>query len=233
MLDLVLAFYLILVLPGQQLWRSFHKPAGPPKSRPQRYLKTIATILALLAVLALASYQAGRGTSDLGLALPPPEAGLWGLAAATVLLAGLQLSAAMSSSKNDPQKRAAYLEKLKAIEGMPRSGSDLAIFVFMALLVGLGWEVLYRGFLLPVLTPSVGAVGAIVLSSLAYGLGHGYAGPKALAGSLAAAVLFTCAYYFTGSLWWLIVIHDGLPLLGGIKAYNTYKAPVEAVPDSA
>jgi membrane protease YdiL (CAAX protease family) len=45
-------------------------------------------------------------------------------------------------------------------------------------MLGAGWELLYRGFLLLVLTPSIGAWGAVAVSGLSYGAAHGYKNPK-------------------------------------------------------
>jgi len=75
-----------------------------------------------------------------------------------------------------------------------------------------GWEVLYRGFLLLVLTPVIGLPLAIAASALAYGIGHGYENPKQLIGSIISAFFFTIAYAWTQSLWWLILVHVFIPL---------------------
>ena len=72
---------------------------------------------------------------------------------------------------------------------------------------------LYRGFLLWWLTPLVGIIGAVVLASLAYGLAHGWKSRWEGLGSIASAFLFTIGFAVTGSLWWLIAIHTGLPLI--------------------
>lgn len=74
-----------------------------------------------------------------------------------------------------------------------------------------GWEILYRGFIL-LLTPNTGLPIAITISALAYGIAHGYRSPKQLIASIVSAFAFTIAYALTHSLWWLIVIHAGLPL---------------------
>ena len=45
-----------------------------------------------------------------------------------------------------------------------------------------------------------GIAGAVILSSLAYGLAHGYQGPKQLAASIASAFVFTIGFALTQSL---------------------------------
>lgn len=73
---------------------------------------------------------------------------------------------------------------------------------------------LYRGYLWWILAPLLGSVGAVLVMGLSYGLAHGYRGRGALAASVVSALLFAAAYALTHSLWWLIVIHTGLPLVG-------------------
>jgi len=89
-----------------------------------------------------------------------------------------------------------------------------------------GWEVLYRGFLLQLLPPIIGLPFAIVASALAYGIAHGYKNPKELIASIISAFIFTIAYAWTHSIWWLILIHVGLPLLmfpGVIRTHRRRK----------
>lgn len=62
--------------------------------------------------------------------------------------------------------------------------------------IGIGWELLYRGFLLLALAPWLGTWGAVVLAAVAYGAAQGYKSPGQL----------------TGSLWWLMLLHVAMPL---------------------
>ena len=57
---------------------------------------------------------------------------------------------------------------------------------------------------------------AVAIASAAYGAGHGIGDKRELAGSLAVALLFTTAYALTRSLWWLMLLHAGLPLVGAL-----------------
>lgn len=78
---------------------------------------------------------------------------------------------------------------------------------------------LYRGFLLAVLIPHIGALAAISSAALAYGLAHGYKSPRQLIGTV-AAFIFTIAYYLTESLWWPMLIHAGMGMLVALAAYK-------------
>jgi uncharacterized membrane protein len=86
MLDYLLAFYLVLVLPAQQLWKSVHKSKGIGRTRTQRYWKSIGGVIVPMAIVAVNSWWLGRAPAALGLDRPVSSAGLWGLAIAVALL---------------------------------------------------------------------------------------------------------------------------------------------------
>ena len=87
------------------------------------------------------------------------------------------------------------------------------IILIMGVVVGFAWELLYRGYLLWVLAPRLGIPLAVLLAAAAYGAAHGYKTPKQFAGSLASALVFTLADVVSHSLWWLMLVHAGLPVL--------------------
>ncbi|UUZ47953.1 CPBP family intramembrane metalloprotease [Massilia sp. B-10] len=94
----------------------------------------------------------------------------------------------------------------------------------MSLFIGVGWELLYRGFLMLVLPGVLGTVGAILATSIAYGVSHGYKNRGQFVGSIISAFLFTMGYVLSHSLWWLIVLHLLAPVYMGIMGYRVLKA---------
>lgn len=218
MLESLLAAYLLIIMPARSLWRSMNDSAT--SARASRYWKTIAEIAALLKALALISFLGGPSMDSLGLDWPLSRAGFWGLAGALVVLAALWLASNMSSKSLTGDKRAELEAKAMENDAMPQTASELRMFFVTSLFVGVGWELLYRGFPLAVLIPHVGAPAAISAAALAYGLAHGYKSPGQLAGSIVAALMFTIAYYLTHSLWWLMLIHAGIGVIGALGAYK-------------
>ncbi|HEX8613589.1 MAG TPA: CPBP family intramembrane glutamic endopeptidase [Telluria sp.] len=223
MLDWLLAFYLLMILPCTQMWHSFYRKGKPLQARTTGYRKTAAKMAVMLALLAVSCWQAGRGLGALGLDIPVSTAGLWGLAITVLLLMGLYVGNKLVTSRLDSARRKDMLAQAKANEKMPRTARELAEFAPMVVLVGVGWELLYRGFLLMLLTPVLGSAAAVILAALAYGIGHGYEKTSQLIGSIVSAFLFTLAFYFTQSLWWLILLHIGLPLFGAISVVAAYR----------
>lgn len=228
--DLLLAAYLLGFMPARSLWQSLNN--SPASERTSRYSTTIAEIAMLLKGLVLVSFLAGRSAESLGLDWPLSGAGLWGLAGAVVVLAGLWLASNMSGRSLTAEQRAEREAKVLEHDAMPTTGHELRMFLLTSLFVGAGWELLYRGFLLSVLIPYIDVIPAIAASAVAYGLAHGYKNPRQLIGSIVAALLFTVAYYLTQSLWWLMMIHAGFGIIIALAAYkvarNIPAAPAQA-----
>lgn len=214
MLNSLLAAYLLLVLPAQNMWRSVRpKEQRPPRTLMRRYWAMGWKTLVMLAVLAVGSRQAGYSARDLGLDMPLSDAGAWGMGIAAVLFAGLWIANSIMARRYTPEKRLEVERKLLVSSfPWPRTGAEALAFIVSTSLMTAGWELLYRGFVLLVLAPHTGMPAAVAISAIAYGLAHGYETPAQLIGSVVSAFVFTTAYALTGSLWWLIVIHAGLPL---------------------
>jgi membrane protease YdiL (CAAX protease family) len=215
----LLASYLLLVLPVLQLWRSLRpKRDKPPRPLLRRYWSMCWPVLIMLGVLFVGCGQAGYTARDIGFDIPVSAAGAYGLGFAVLLLGGLTAVGSIMERRSSLDRLAENDCKLLATDfPFPRTGVETLAFTLSITVMTAGWETLYRGFILLLLTPVLGLATAIVLTAVAYGIAHGYKSPKQLIGSIASAFIFTIAYAWTHSLWWLIVIHAGLPL-GAVPA---------------
>jgi membrane protease YdiL (CAAX protease family) len=218
LLDDVLAGLLIIALPAYMILRSVVRQKGAGDNLPGRYLQTILIALALVAALLIDWLQSGRSAAALGLTLPVSGVGMAGLAIACAVLIGLFV-AVRRQLKSNP----AVASKLPG--GLPQTSRQLAVFIVFAIVVGCSWEALYRGYLLWFLQPRVGLIGSIAVAATAYGLAHGVKNIRTVLASLGAALLFTIAYATTRSLWWLMLLHCGFPLLGAFTAYSRLRRP--------
>jgi membrane protease YdiL (CAAX protease family) len=221
-MDGALALTLLLVLPLSQLVLSLRSHEAPPSSRLVRYGRGIGVAGALTAWLAVDWRLAARPLSALGMAWPPPTAGWAGLALAVLILGGLAVAASLPRRPSGRGKPAAGAELL------PVTPAETAVFAVFCLAVGVAWEALYRGFLLWFLAPSIGVAGAVAAAAIAYGLAHRSQDWRRVAGSLVAAGLFTTAYALTGSLWWLMLLHAGLPLIA-VAGMRRRTPPIETM----
>lgn len=197
MLDLLLAAILLVAVPLHALLRSRSQ-----HDRRKRYRQTVTLIVVLLGLLALNWSINGRSIVALGLEAPTSTGALIGLC-----LAILFLLAMASIARRHAPSPAALTNTL-----LPVTPEERRAFVPVVLAAGIGWELLYRGFLLFFLTPHIGVLAAVLLAALSYALAHAPRDARQALGAAISALLFCVAYTLTGSLWWLIILHVGMPL---------------------
>lgn len=219
-MDYLLALLLILVLPVRSLKHSLRpKPSG--LTLIQKYGITILYVSALLSLLAYIWISRSLPLAELGLDIPLSSGGQAGMVMLCVLVIVASVSQLIWLRKakkgNSPQPR----KQPDMSESLPSSRSELAVFLLMGVLLGIGWELLYRGFLLWFLVPETGIVVAVVIAALAYGIAHGFKTRGQFIGSIISAFLFTIAFALSGSLWWLMIIHALLPVVMGIAYYRS------------
>jgi len=98
---------------------------------------------------------------------------------------------------------------------LPRSRPERLWWIALSTTAGVCEEIVFRGFLLHYLltyAPGIGISGAIILSSVIFGLGHLYQGPLSAGLTAAVGAVLAVSYLATGSLWVPIVLHAALDL---------------------
>jgi uncharacterized protein len=98
---------------------------------------------------------------------------------------------------------------------LPRTRAERWWWIALSVTAGVCEEIVFRGFLLHYLAthaPQIGITGAVVLSSIAFGLGHLYQGLRSAALTALVGAALAAAYLVTGSLWTPIVLHALLDL---------------------
>jgi uncharacterized protein len=98
---------------------------------------------------------------------------------------------------------------------LPRTRAERWWWIALSVTAGVCEEIVFRGFLLHYLAthaPQIGMTGAVVLSSIAFGLGHLYQGLRSAALTALVGAALAAAYLVTGSLWTPIVLHALLDL---------------------
>lgn len=216
--DYLLTFYLLIYFPLSHLWRSLHPAPAKPRLPPlPSYWRQGRFVLMLLAAFVFAAWSGQHSADALGLGWPRSPGGAWGLAIAGALLLVLYIVGKVMEARASPEERARQQDKMRdKLPDMPFvfPGTRLETVACLVAMVGMvaTWEILFRGYLLLVLTPFTGMPVAVVLAATVYGAAHGYQSPKQFFGSIAASLAFTVGYALTGSLWWLIVLHAAAPV---------------------
>lgn len=151
--------------------------SGEPGIRSRQYRRTLLRQWGL-EILALTIWlSSGRSLGALGLGVPAGTAFFIGL----VLAAGLaqfwrtQIRAALGHDK----ARRRLVEQLRAIAPiLPTSALELRLFTALSLTAGICEEILFRGYLIWYLEITIGIAGAMILSSIVFGIGHIYQGQR-------------------------------------------------------
>jgi membrane protease YdiL (CAAX protease family) len=173
------------------------------------YWSSIATLW----LLGTASWLAGArltGPSALGVVgLPPLRFGIWtiGLTAAGLgIILIFRQVAIWTEATESPTLR----------QLMPRTRQEKGVFALLSIAAGASEELAYRGYSISMLSPLLGVWGAVALTSVVFGVLHGYQG---LLGTLRTGLMgATLAWGFlaSGSLWPAIVAHTLIDLAAGI-----------------
>jgi membrane protease YdiL (CAAX protease family) len=217
---------IIVVLFPLYSWREVRKaereqarPDAAPFDTVRDYQRTIAALVVLAALCLANWFFQGRNANTLGLGEGATE--LRWVAGAVLALVGLGLTWQQARQvKRDPDARAALRKQLDRFTFMmPHTLRELRWFNGVALTAGLCEEILYRGFLIWYLQNWLGAVPALIASSVAFGLAHSYQGAANIPRAAFIGLWLGGIFLLTGSLWPAMVTHFVYDVLGGRLIY--------------
>ncbi len=217
-LGFLAAFYLAFLLellPALALAQLPLVDDEEPLPRIPVYLSSAVLIL-LIGGMGLGVGAGAFGLEAMGLrSMDWPSLGLWtlGLTAAAMALLGLFLLLRRAFGASE----SSLLREL-----LPNTGAEKGVFVLLSLAAGLGEEIAYRGFLIPALAGIIGwSWGAAVLSSVLFGLLHGYQGWLGIFRTAALGFVLAASFIITGVLWPAIIAHAILDMIAGILLGET------------
>jgi uncharacterized protein len=197
--------------------------AGVPQARIRGYGIVLAEEW-LVAIAVLVRWATtGRPWAALWLVRPTP----WGLVVAsvlTVVTASLLLVQDRSVARLNPESRLAAGRRLGTIgDSLPHTPREHRWFIALSITAGFCEELLYRGFIVWALTPTLGLYGAAVASVILFGIGHAYQGRAGttratLTGGVLAALALVAHSVIPG-----MVLHAMIDLAGGHTAYALFR----------
>lgn len=103
---------------------------------------------------------------------------------------------------------------------MPQSAKELRAFLVMVGVAAVGEEYLFRGFAWQVLAEPLGAWPAALLTSVSFGLSHGYQRTVGVVRASALGLLLTLPVMWTGSLFPAIVAHFWINAAIGVGGWR-------------
>jgi len=149
----------------------------------------------------------------------------WGL----VLLACALLIAQVAAIRGNETGLSTARKQMTSVEGiLPHTPGELKLFLALSLAAGVGEEIVFRGYLLAYFDGLVGPTGAVLASTLMFGLGHAYQGAAGIVRTGIVGLLFAGAYVGTGNLLAPVLLHVVIDATSGMVAYLALR-PVRSV----
>jgi membrane protease YdiL (CAAX protease family) len=224
-IDVVLVAYAVAVMPVLSLINGRKLSADPGVSLVPRYWRTMTRGWLSAALIVVAWIGLHRDFAALGLDVPVGRYGLYGLLIVGLAAAGLVIVHLNLARVIKPSRYPELRTQMREMKILPRSTHEMLVFLGVAVTAGIWEELMYRGFLIWFIAPYAGVAGAAVLSSLVFGLGHGYQGWKGVVRTFVLGAVFAAAYVATQSLWWVMAAHALVDVWGGTLGWRVLRMP--------
>ena len=180
--------------------------------------------LSLLVLSAIAfGVAAWQGIAPARLGWQVNEPGLALIWAAGVAVSGLAVAWIISNLG----ARLGWQESPISLALMPRDGPEIRSFLLMVGIAAIGEEYLFRGFAFQIMAESLGQWPAVLVTSVSFGLSHGYQRAVGVARATCLGVLLALPVMWTGSLFPAIVAHFWINAAIGIGGWRYFFQSVD------
>ncbi len=179
------------------------------------YLSAAVSIFVLAAVTFGISAWQGIDPSALGWRVGDPgPAFAWAVATGAAGLGTVWLVVRLGQALGLPESRLSFVL-------MPRTGREQRAFILVAAVAAVGEEYLYRGFVYHVFADALGGPWtAALLSSLSFGVAHGYQKTIGMLRATLLGGLLVVPVIWTGSLFPSIVAHFWINAAVGLGGWK-------------
>lgn len=197
--------------------------AGQPAERARFYRQTALLEWVFFVFLIAAWFDFGRPIADLGFVMSKGP-GFWSGVALCTALTGYLVYAWRTAKNASPTEKAKYAESFgDLVIFLPHTRRELHNFYGVSITAGIVEEIVYRGFVIWYLGQYMPIWGAVIASSVAFGLGHSYQGASGALRTGLIGLAFGALYVMTGSIWLPIVAHALADLLQGAAIHEILK----------
>lgn len=222
--DLIL---LALIVVGYPVWDYYvawpraraRLESGDPAARRKLYRNALLTQWTATAIVVGMWLAYRRSFVLLGLQMPTGARLVWASVVAVALIA-LMAAQAISASHATADVRIALRPRLGyAIPILPRTRDERGWFMALSVTAGTCEELIYRGYVVWVLTAWLSLWAAALVSVAAFGVAHAYLGRQGVMRATIAGLVFAAAVVAFRSLYPGMVLHAVLDLGAGAVGY--------------
>lgn len=183
------------------------------------YNRTMLLLWGLAASCLAGWMLTGRPIEELGMAWTLEGWRGW-LAWSTVAIGAMYLAYTIMTISSSAAVRNQIRVHLDAAELdflRPRNNAEHRRFRAVSLTAGITEELIFRGFLVAVLSIQLPLFAAAAVSVTAFGLSHLYQGLSGVIRTAIVGAVFTAIFLIGGSLWPVIILHTLLDLAAGVQ----------------
>jgi len=180
------------------------------------YASAALSLLILSAIAFAVALWQGIAPERLGWRVDTPGSSVaW---AGGIAVSGLVVAWIVSQSG----ARLGWRESPVSLALMPRDGPEIRSFLLMVGIAAVGEEYLFRGFSYQILAELLGAWPAVLVTSVSFGLSHGYQRAVGIVRATCLGVLLALPVMWTGSLFPAIVAHFWINAAIGIGGWRYF-----------
>ena len=217
--DTVLLAILLVAMPAFAL-AQLPLVGGTPIERLPAYWGSITTLWLIGTACWLVGTRAGGAAAVGAVWIPLGPLVVWSigltLAALATMFVFRQIAVALGT-RESPILRAL----------LPRTREERGVFALLSVAAGVGEEIAYRGYAIPVLATFMGVPGAAALTSVVFGILHGYQGLLGTVRTTLMGGLLAWGFLASGSLLPAIAAHALIDLMAGLLLGERLLPPEE------
>ena len=197
-----------------------------PNKRIGLYVSTIVMLWLPVLLLMFVVFQSGAGSSldlnDIGFVFKWDWVNQLGLFL-VLLLAGYFYYSLQQLKKKDEEQQALKSQMGYIQWFLPTNPKEYRWFMYgVSISAGVCEEILFRGYLIHALGDDLPTYGAVIISSILFGLPHIYQGPIHVIRTAVLGLIMALIYLATGSLLVPILLHIVVDMYGGAMAYLVF-----------
>jgi len=217
--DHIFIFMLFVVQPihGAHAYKKYVKriTEGEPANRVREYIETMALEWVAFAVVGGAWLWLGRPLEALGFVTSSSTQIAIGLVVLGLVTAYLLYTWHAAKTLSDERREKEIDAMGDLVHLLPATPRDYRHFINVSITAGIVEEFLYRAFAFWYLAHFMPMWAVIVVSSVAFGLGHTYQGLGGVIRVTVIGLVFGIYYQLTGSIWLPMLAHAILDVIQG------------------